>query len=349
MSQNHTNPQHPRREKPQNAGSSFADWIEKLKKKNSVSSALDFFIKTSDFPISYFEYQSEKGWLSLKYSNCFSLKDPLCLRLFESDSNFEPSKLYNPKQIPVFHSHLKEWFEEKEYQCFPFVFNKKVIGIFVYLSGSCIEKEHFFVLNSHIKNFLWEEKWEMENLRDELTNGLNKKAFLQRLFVEVARARRLSLPLSLTILRLDQFETLKSVYGSYKPELFIKSLMNNFVKDSRLYDIFGYWPEGYLGLMLPHTSERGASLKVEKMRWSVQSADFLKVFPSHGRLTLSAGLAEYPRVNRSAESLFRSTLKALAFAEGEGGGNITAVATPPVGFKPDFPAQNIVNPLRDLT
>ena len=329
--------------------SDFFNWIKELRRHKSFSSVMDFFVKTSDFPILYMEYQESKAWFSLKYSNFVSVKNSFYLRLPESESDFDPNRLYNPSQIPVFHLQMRTWFEKKKYQCFPFIFNKQVTGVFVYLSDSLETKEQIFILNSYVQNILWQEKWGQENLRDEGTNALNQKAFLQQLFIEVSRGRRLSLPLSLILLKLDQFSALKTIYGTYKTNLFIKSLLSHFMKDSRFYDIFGSWPEGYLGLILPHTSERGASLKAEKIRWSVQSADFSKVFPSNGRLTLSLGLAEYPRVNRSAESLFRSALKALAFAQKEGGGDMTAVATPPVGFKPDFLTKNLVNHLRDLT
>ncbi|MDE0119941.1 MAG: diguanylate cyclase [Bdellovibrionales bacterium] len=359
---------------------SFAEWIKELKNHNSFSSSIEFFVKTSGFPVLYFEYQSFPGWLSLKQSNHLEVDDTLCFRLYESDPSFDPAQLYNPKQISVFHSQVQKLFNTQEYQYFPLVFNKKVIALFAFLYrtgqefapselrssvGKSVQKPHnsnkisisdssmvwdqLFVLQSYVKEFLWKDKWEKNSPIDGLTGCFNKRYFLKQLFVEFSRARRLQLPLSLILLRLDQLKTLESVYGSYKTGLFIKSFMNNMVKDSRAYDILGAWPEGYLGLILPHTSERGASMKAEQIRWSVESADFSKVFPSHGRLTLSLGLAEYPRVNRSADSLFQSTLKALSFAHDECDGNMTAVATPVVGFKPDFLVQNTVNSLRDLT
>ena len=90
-------------------------------------------------------------------------------------------------------------------------------------------------------------------------------------------------------------------------------------------------------------------MKAEKIRWSVKSANFSKVFSAHGRLTLSLGLAEYPKVNRSADALYKSALKALAFAHKDYKGNMTALAVPPAGFKPDFSVKNDIGSLRNLT
>ena len=325
------------------------EWIKDLKKQNSFSSSIDYFVRTAGFPILYFEYQDSKAWLSLKKKSNLPVEDFLCLRLHESDSIFNPIQLYKPKQIPVFHSQVQKLFGTQEYQYFPLIFNRKVVAIFAYLSDSILIKDQLFILNSYIKDFLWREKWQKDSAVDELIGCLNKKTFLKRLFIEISRTRRLHLPLSLILLQLDQFEILESSYGSYKVNIFIKSIVKNLIKDSRSYDLFGCWSTAQIGVILPHTSERGASMKAEKIRWSVQSADFSKVFPSHAHLTLSLGLSEYPRVSRSAESLFRSTLKALSFASKEGGGNMTAVATPAVGFKPDFSVQNTINNLRDLT
>lgn len=337
------------KEKNQNIQMHFMAWVRELKKQNSFSSTIDFFVKTSDFPILYFEYQSPQAWLSLKHNHFISITEPLCFRLHESDASYEPTKLYNPKEILTFHSHIKQLLGTEEYQCFPLIFNQKVIGIFTWISNSLIIKDRFFILNNYIKDLLWREKWARENNRDELTGCLNGKSFLKQLFIEFSRARRLQLPLSLILIELDQMKTLESVYGTYKPEVFIKTLTTNLIRDSRAYDIFGFWPkEKRLGIILPHTAERGAGMKAEKIRWSVQSSNFSKVFPSHPRLTLSLALGEYPRVSRSADSLFRSTLKALSFAFGECGGNMTTVATPPVGFKPDFAISQDINHLRDL-
>ena len=335
---------------PENHIQDLSKWIRELKAQNSFSSSIELFIKTAGIPILYFEYQDSQSYLNLKhFCHLPQVEESFCLRLHESDSSFDPSQLYKPKQISVFHSHVQNIFDGDEYQYFSLVFNKKVIGIFAYLSDSPFIRDKLFILSDYVKNFLWNKKWNQEGTIDELTGCFNEKYFLKQLFVEVSRARRIHLPLSLILLELDQFKELETHYGSYKPGVFMKTLAKHLIRDSRAYDIFGFWPVGRLGIILPHTSERGASMKAEKIRWSIHSSHFSKVFPHHGTLTLSLGLGEYPRVSRSADSLFRSTLKALSFAHKECGGNITTVATPAVGFKPDFSFSNAVNHLRDLT
>ena len=329
---------------------SLAQWTQELKKQNSASSALDFFIKTFSSPILYFEYESSKSWLQLKKSCNISTEPELCFRLHESDFGFDPSELYSPKDIKVFHSKVQQIFRTQDYQSFSCVFNGKVKSIFTYLSQTKGDRLKFFILDIYLRNFFWSKKWEKANSLDESTGCLNQAYFLRRLFVEISRARRLKLPVSLILLELDQYQDLRSIYGRYKVGVFMQALIRNLIKDSRAYDIFGSMDEpGRVALILPHTSERAAGLKAESFRWSVEGADFSKVFPAKGRLSLSVALGEYPSVGRSADSLFQACLKALSFTQREGGGNLTAVATPPVGFKPDFLSPKDDSHLRELT
>ncbi len=328
----------------------LSDWIRQLKEENSFHSSIEFFVKKANFPVLYLEYQEDKACLHLKYENCLQSQNFQSAPIYMSDPLFYSAKLYKSKALPVFHNRIQEWLGQKDYEIHIIAFNHQVISLFVYLPKSPFIKEQFFILNNHVKNFLWRKKWKDENQLDELTSYLNQKSFLKQLFIELSRARRLSLPVSLLLMEIDQFKTLQSIYGAHQTDLLMKALSKNLRMDTRTYDIMGAWPEGQLAMILPHTSERSAGTKAEKIRWMVRSSDFSEIFPSQHRLTISLGLAEYPKVSRSAESLFQSARKALLFAKETNEGNMTAVATSPKKFKPDFSVLNDpLNQLRDLT
>ena len=343
-------------QQPTTSQSTFSQWISRLKQNHSVESAIEFFIKTAPTPILYFKHLPTKAWLILEHvkktktAKAHLNQNVVCLRLYESDSSFHPAKLYNPEKIPLVHQTIIQQFGQTNYQCYPLVFNNNVIGFFVYVSNTAILSDYFFTLDYYIKNFLWTQKWENENLIDEITGCLNQQSFLKTLFIEVSRARRLLLPVSLIVLQVDQLSLLESAYDNYQINLFIKALSKSILRDIRSYDTVGVLSNNQLAIILPHTSERGAGMKAEKIRWIVQSSDFSKVFPTHDRLSVSLGLVEYPRTGRSADSMLRYALKALDFAANKCGGNITAVASPATGFKPDFYVPDSRHHLiRDLT
>ena len=334
----------------------FSQWISQLKHNHSVESAIEFFIKTATSPILYFKYLPSNAWLVLEHikktkeAKAHLNQKSVCLRLYESDPSFHPAKLYSPEKIPLVHQTVIQQFGQINYQCYPLVFNNHVIGFFVYVSNAAALFDRFFILNYYIKNFLWLQKWENESHTDEVTGCLNQKSFLKTLFIEVSRCRRLLLPVSLIALRVDQLSLLESAYDSYQINLFIKALSKSILRDVRSYDTVGVLSNNQLAIILPHTSERGAGMKAEKIRWVVQSSDFSKVFPTQDRLSVSLGLVEYPRTGRSADSMLRYALKALDFAAHKCGGNIIAVASPATGFKPDFYVPDSRHHLiRDLT
>ena len=315
--------------------SELSEWIQQLNQQKTFSKAMSFFVKTSSYPLLYLE-NSNQG-ITVRYkSPCFTDIQHFYIDLYKADSTFHPEKLHKPQQIPALHSYLTQYFGN-HYRQYLLVFDNRIQGLFIYLQET---PESFFnqllVFDNYIKGILWEEAFKKEHLYDEQTGFLNQKNFLKKLFIEVSRARRLNLPISLLLMKLDQIEHIQSVHGNETVNALLKALSKNILKDIRTYDITGSWPLGYMGLILPHTSERSAGIKAENLRWVLKSSDFSKVFPDQNQLSMSLGLAEYPKVGRSAGNLFESALKALSFASQEGQGDMTAVVTPAKTFKPDF-------------
>ena len=306
-----------------------------------------FFVKTSSHPLIYFEYTHQS--LIIRYkSPCLPDIKPPYIHLYKTDPSFHAEQLYSAHQIPTFHSYVQKHLGD--YHHHSLVFNNQIQGVFVYLQEvpeSFLNQLFFF--DNYIKYLLWEERNNKETLYDEQTGFLNQKTFLKKLFIEIFRARRLNLPLSLLLMKVDQIEHIQSVHGNHVVDALMKALSKHLVKDTRVYDITGAWPLGYMGLILPHTSERSAGIKAENIRWILKSSNFSKALPDRQHLSMSLGLAEYPKVGRSANSLFESALKALAFAKKEGKGDMTAVVTPAKNFKPDFSVPSYtLSTLRDF-
>ena len=334
------------------AAASLSKWILQLQQQTTTESAIAFFIQTTGEPILYFKYLASQAWLVLEHTKntAVSLYRPICLRLYEMDGLFHPSHLYQPEKIPTLQETITRHLETSDYALHYLNFNHQIMGFFAYTSPSEELKNKFFILDYYIKNFLWEQKWKQESQTEEVTGCLNQKFFLKTLFTEVSRARRLLLPVSLIVLQVDQLAAVEAAYGDYPAKLFTKALARIILKDARQYDTLGVLNNHRLALILPHTSESGAAKKAEKIRWTLQSSDFSKVFPAHERLSVSLGLVEYPRAGRSADQLLRFASKALDFAMHKCGGNIIAEAVPASGFKPDFQVQKSrYSSIRDLT
>ena len=75
-------------------------------------------------------------------------------------------------------------------------------------------------------------------------------------------------------------------------------------------------------------------LKAERLRRTIESADFSKILSQFPRFTVSLGVSEYPSLVRDAEELVQSADEALFQVRQVG--NRTCVAKAPEDLEPDF-------------
>lgn len=171
--------------------------------------------------------------------------------------------------------------------------------------------------------------------RDETTDVLNRQGFLEAIHLEIGRARRTQLPVSLVLVRVDSLPRVSQEFGRDDADLLLRIVAKIFRKHSRLNDIVGRTGSDEFGLLLPHTPHQGAAVKAERVRRMIESADFDRVIREVGGVTISCGVTEYPTLCRDADELFSSADTAL-FEASRNTGNRVCLATVPEGFVVDF-------------
>ncbi|MEB3220527.1 MAG: GGDEF domain-containing protein [Candidatus Sericytochromatia bacterium] len=144
-------------------------------------------------------------------------------------------------------------------------------------------------------------------IADATTGLFSYRYFLGRMAEEVARADRFNLEVSCLMFGLDQpsFEGLLEVAGRLR-------------EACRQYDIPARWGKHELVMLLPATDLDGAQTFAERFR--LQVAEAYSDHESLQGLTLSIGLATYPRTGvEDAEQLLAACDEAAFRARGEGG------------------------------
>jgi diguanylate cyclase (GGDEF)-like protein len=180
--------------------------------------------------------------------------------------------------------------------------------------------------------------------RDPLMGLYSFSYFENKLRDEMARARRLGLPLSLVALTLDQFQRLQDDIGTANSETVLKMMGILLKKTSRLNDILAYYDRGRVLLLLPHTPFTGAQIKGDRLRKMIGSARFpMAERQGWGTIKASVGISEYPSLCASGEELIVSALAAAKLAEAEGGDRV-AIVQPPLDFEADFAPAPVVAP-----
>jgi diguanylate cyclase (GGDEF)-like protein len=143
--------------------------------------------------------------------------------------------------------------------------------------------------------------------------------FNERLAEEAARSTRYKYEFSILLVRIDNFEAFSEKCGE-GAEAEIVSMMDVVLKNTlRTTDLKCTFGTAQYGILLPYTDSGGGRIAAEKLRQAVERIFMLKGRTANIRLTLSGGIANYPKNAVSPEQLMALAKEALASARTEGG------------------------------
>jgi two-component system, cell cycle response regulator len=116
------------------------------------------------------------------------------------------------------------------------------------------------------------EMFRTQALHDVLTGLWNRRAILDALERELARARRGSLPVAVALVDLDHFKRVNDTYGHAAGDSVLKEAATRMAGTVRPYDPVGrYGGEEFL-VILPGCDEAGAQRTMERVRTSIAAA-----------------------------------------------------------------------------
>jgi diguanylate cyclase (GGDEF)-like protein len=154
---------------------------------------------------------------------------------------------------------------------------------------------------------------------DGLTGLYNHRIFSQMLKEELSRASRYSLPLALVMFDVDDFKRFNDSYGHPVGDQVLVAVAEILRETLRKCDIpFRYGGEEFIAI-LPETLAEPAALVAERIRQAIetQSRRHLPDHIGHG-VTVSVGVAAFPRDGESGESLLKMVDDLLYRAKKEG-------------------------------
>lgn len=163
------------------------------------------------------------------------------------------------------------------------------------------------------------------SITDELTGMYNYRYLQQRLDDEIERARRYGRSLSLLMLDVDDFKLCNDTYGHLAGDVALAEIgevLRDSVRDS---DVACRYGGEEFAIVLPETDAEGALVVAEKVREAIGTHAFAD---KEGRrtvtLTVSIGLASYPRSAADREDLLRQADDALYHAKRHGRDRVRA-------------------------
>ncbi len=164
------------------------------------------------------------------------------------------------------------------------------------------------------KQLKWmNELLERQATTDALTGIANRLKFNKALAVEISKARRHLVPLSLIMLDIDNFKLINDTFGHRAGDLVLQDLADLISDAMRPEDIFARWGGEEFTILLPYTGLAGAVNLAQRLRQKIDAHSFGVV----KALTCSFGVAMF-RPEDNDDSFLRRTDEALYKAKRKG-------------------------------
>lgn len=177
------------------------------------------------------------------------------------------------------------------------------------------------ILCNHVAVLMTNAKLHLEMERMAVTDGLtgliNYRRFQERLSEEFRRLERHSEPLALILADIDHFKKINDIYGHPAGDEILRRVAGIFKEMVRDIDVVARYGGEEFTIVVINTEGEGACMLAERIRKKIEK----KTFTFGGRnipVTLSLGIASYPRDSRGKEDLISKADQALYLAKGRG-------------------------------
>jgi diguanylate cyclase (GGDEF)-like protein/putative nucleotidyltransferase with HDIG domain len=153
------------------------------------------------------------------------------------------------------------------------------------------------------------------NRTDPLTGLLNRRAFEERLELELERAVRSDRPVSVIFGDIDGFRTVNEHHGHAAGDTVLQAVGVNMLKWKRRIDVAARVGGEEFALLLPETDERGAFIVAERLRRATHRSFAESPFG----VTFTFGIATAPGHATEPVDLLRAADRAMAAGKDLGG------------------------------
>jgi diguanylate cyclase (GGDEF)-like protein len=153
---------------------------------------------------------------------------------------------------------------------------------------------------------------------DPLTGIGNRRQFIARTHVEIARAKRIGTPLSLLSLDLDHFKSINDKYGHPGGDSVLRGFVQKCLDAIRPYDVVARVGGEEFMVLLPGATHDVAFAVGERLRSAIADHTFEVGIPPPIKITISIGVSEFGRDGDTLDSFLGVADQRLYRAKHEG-------------------------------
>jgi two-component system cell cycle response regulator len=130
---------------------------------------------------------------------------------------------------------------------------------------------------------------------DLLTCAGNRRQFIERIEIEIARFKRESTPFCLLSLDLDHFKAINDAHGHLVGDEVLRNFVQKCVQEIRPHDFLAHVGGEEFMVLLPQTGLEAGCLIGERLRLAVADSAFSAGGETPIRVTISIGASEFGR------------------------------------------------------
>lgn len=171
------------------------------------------------------------------------------------------------------------------------------------------------------------ERIETQAAFDILTGFINCAGFLRQAAGELERSRRLSMPLSMIALDIDNFKVINDKFGAQVGDEVLKAVAQTIREKSRPYDCIGRWTGDEFVIALPGVIGADAEKVSERIISGIRGARVEVPNEPPLNVKVSAGIASILRITSTTEvePIINEAQRAVARAKEAGGNQVYLV------------------------
>jgi diguanylate cyclase (GGDEF)-like protein len=219
----------------------------------------------------------------------------------------------------------------RPYTCLPLMAHGEVLALLHVspdsgtISDGTAPEAHYALLRvftEHIalalSNLKLRDTLRQQSIRDPLTGLFNRRYMEETLAIEIERARRANGPFSIIMLDLDHFKRFNDTHGHEAGDAVLQALGSFLQRHVRGGDIACRYGGEEFTLILPGASHEIAQQRAEQLCEGIRALNVDFKNQILGPLTLSVGIASFPKHGESWETVLQAADMALYQAKSDG-------------------------------
>ncbi|MGL6029894.1 MAG: diguanylate cyclase [Legionella sp.] len=169
-----------------------------------------------------------------------------------------------------------------------------------------------------LANVRLRENLRYQSIRDPLTGLYNRRYLEDFMIKQLHQAERSGTPLSVLMMDLDHFKKLNDTYGHDAGDAALKEFGKILQNDIRMSDVASRYGGEEFIVVLYDADANAAKKRAENIRDAISMVHIKYGAQLVGPITVSIGIAEYPKDGRTLEALIENADQALYYAKNHG-------------------------------